>query len=351
LSRRLLLAAAVLVGCPAPEEDVGLRSAAVLIESEDDVPEAAAGDAPRQPPIAGAPDGAWVTTGKVEPESWETASFAIPGIVAEVYVQRGDRVVAGQPLGRIDITERLERLEAASDGYETTKRSLPAARRQSADKPPDWLVAEMEERRAALQDELDRQDMDQMRIQRLAAAEEDPEAAAREIAVALSRRHTKVPRRETVRRAAKERLNIALVDDFRSRMNQLQADIDLAELASPIDGVVVDVNVFAGEQWNTRSTDPSFELMDPGSMVVRADLPLRRARLLVEGEPVWVEIPIDGQPRAMEGRVRAVSESPVYERERGGAVVAEARRVTIILPRSRPDGIGIGAPARVAFLQ
>jgi len=341
----LLILTALLAGCGSEPGDVDLRSAAVLVEAVDDVPERASG-----PAVAGAPEGAWTTDGKVEPSTWEGASFEIPGVVAEIYVKRGDRVQAGQLLGRIDITERLERLEAARDGYDTTRRSLPVARQRSKEKPPEWLVDEMEDRLAELRDDIERQDVDQRRIQEVAEAE-DPQARAREIAVSLSRRHTSVPRRATVKRAAKERLNIALVDDFRSRMDKLQADIDRAELVSPISGVVVDVNVYVGDQWNTRDTQPSFELMDPASMVLRADLPLRRARLLVEGEPVWVEVEVDGAMRPMEGRVREIAEEPRYERKSDGEVVAEARSVYILLPRSGLGGVAIGARARVAFLQ
>lgn len=353
MNRRILGLLPLLAGCQAAEDAaVRLRSSATLIESADEElstggPAPVPGDIPSDGPIAGAPPDAWVVVGQVEAQTEARLGFEVPGEVESVLVSAGSAVRRGDVLGRLGTTDRARRLADAKDLHKRVVASLPVGRR-SSEQPPEYLIAEMQARLDELREALDSQQADRSRLQR--AAELGGEEAARDLAIALSRRRSKPPSRRVIERAAKDRLNQELVDELASRINTLEFGMRASELRSPIDGVVVEVGVGPGEEWNTRSGGIAFHVVEPSSFVVRATLPEARARLLAEGEPVWLELHVGERVGMVDGAVRTL-DTRVWEATDPAGESLGRRRLAWFAPARIPAGLRPGEIARVALLQ
>lgn len=351
--RPAFLAALVLGlgGCPQSEPDAPLlRSAASLIEegTEQEL-DPDAGMKSAGGPMEGAPEDVFVVEGLVQPEKFEWIGWEVPGTVGEVFVKAGDQVRAGDVLGQLSTDERQGRLDEARGEFDKAIRSLPAARRSTnVEKPPEYLLQEMRARLALVEQDAAQVQADLQRFRREAAR--GGEQAARDFVANNSRRRVRRPAMQSVKRANEERLNRELAQELDARMRKLEFALASAELKSPIDGVVVDVNVSPGDEWSTRGDAPAFEVVDPRALVVRAVLPVHRARLLVEQEPVWIELVVGTQKGTIAGTVLEVADEPRYVRQRDGSLSAVGREVAFKLSRG-VKGLAVGDTARIAILE
>ncbi len=338
---RLLALLVFLAGCPAPENELTLRSGGIVFEDE-----GAEDGGPVVRPIQGAPNGAEIIEGMVEPLRFYGVSFDVPGTVQEVLVKRGDTVEKGQVLATLETEEREARLADFKKLLGDARRALPAQRRSNGDEPPEYLIREMEARLAEVRQQMQYLEGDRKTFQR--KLERQGEEAARDFVAEVARRRNKKPRTRAMKRANKERLSIALVDDLESRVRQLEFALEQSTLKSPIAGTLVSVTVFPGEPWATRALEEAFEILDPSGLVVRAEVRRQRAETMTLGELSWVEIGVNGKP-VVEAGVKDVSRDTRTHPNLEGVGVQEFKLVTFKLPRALPAGVDVGTDVRIAL--
>lgn len=107
-------------------------------------------------------------TGLVQPAETYQCIFENVGTVEEVYVKKGDPVVEGQPLARIDSEDAQDRLDSANDSLEYAEESRDRAQKSYDDALADYTNAcsandEYEE----LQDAKKRRDEQQAKVDEL----------------------------------------------------------------------------------------------------------------------------------------------------------------------------------------
>ena len=337
-----LLTGLLLVGCGGDEADTewvasGLGEAS---GAQEEVLSAS------QSQVEGAPEGAPVYTGVLEPLRVAEASFVVPGTVKKVHVKMGETVKKGQLLATLETEARAEKLAEARERLRVARSARPGASRSVPDRPPpQWMLDEgkrMHEqakaREAASAGEL-------RSFRRSARNEGESAARDRAIAMATRRGGARASKSQT-RRASEDALALALVDDNEQRVRQLREAIANSTLKAPMGGTVVGITARAGESWNTRSVDAAFDLVDPASFVAEIVIPQSRAKRLVKDELVWVELPALGSSPMQVIRARWLSTSGESSQLAGGAAWVGA---TFQLPRELPRRLHVAEEVRVVL--
>ena len=332
-------------GCGADEgAEIALGSAALEIES---------GGAEEAPPvrisaIAGAPAGAVVLVGLVEPLTVTAVTFGVPGRVKSVYVKVGDTVGVGQVLGELETETRRLKLDETQRRWAEARSARPNAQRATPDgPPPDWMLDEADVLLEDAKKDLAASNTDLGQVRRAVQTQGEGAAVAR--AIALHQGRTTRPSSVAVHRAAEDSLALSLVDDLAQRLRQLQDAIDESTLTTPVAGLVIGASPIPGTEWNTRGGEPAFEIVDPASYVVRAVLPASRARRLTPGENAWVELPSVGgaPPMVVVARAGVVDDREVSLTSEAGAGTAWVD-ATFHLPAALPRRVWIGEEVRIA---
>lgn len=345
MSNRLPLLLIVLLGCGGGDEDVQLRSSALQIESED---ENAPADLEAERPVAGAPSGSTVFLGLIEPERIAEVSWVVPGTIKSVAVGLGDAVERGQVIGELETEARQLKLNETRKRWRDARASRPAARAAGTEGPPPaWVTDEAKRIQAEAESmaAMNRSDLNRVRRRVRTNGEE----GAADLAVAIHKSRTPRPSTRAVRRANEDALAVALVDDLEQRIRQLEDAIDNSKLKAPFSGIVIGIQAMAGEEWNTRTVDPAFQIVDPRSFVVTVVIPVDRAKTLREGETAWVELPGgNGPPTVVRARWLSVAEEQVTLTGSAGGGVAWTNAL-FKLPSELPRRSYIGEEARVAL--
>ncbi len=345
-NRRLvaLLAVSLLAACGGDEEQVELRSAAPEIESgiEEDVLSS------NQSTVPGAPEGAPVYLGLVEPLRVADVSFVVPGTVKNVYVGVGDTVTKGQVLADLETESREAKLQETRKKLEDARAATrPGASRAQADAPPpQWMVDEAKRLQAEADARAANSRGDRSSFQRRART--SGEEAAVERALAIHARHTRGRKVSTskARRASEDRLALALVDDLEQRVRTLRDAIQNSQLKAPMDGLVVNVTALPGVEWNTRSVDSAIAMVDPSSFIVQIVIPVERAKRLQENELAWVELAALGETGRKVIRGRWVSVGDQSNQLAGGSAWVNA---VFQLPQNLPRRVHMGEEVRVVL--
>jgi HlyD family secretion protein len=290
------------------------------------------------------------TTGSGVVEAVRERGLAFPtgGTVAEVTVEEGDAVTAGEVLIRLDTAE-LERSLAS------TRASLASARaeleRTVAQLRVDRLdaasaVAQAEDRRLQAQADLRARQGDLDRAERLfelGAASRDEvrnardarDAAARAVEQAelsLESAQTRLANLEGLAEAQRSSAE-ARVAGLETDLANLQARLEDAELTAPFDGVVADLAVDPGD---AAGSQPVATVADPSDLRVRASFDENRAAELAVGQPAEIVPDADTRLR-LPATVRRLA--PVAEREGGSAQVD-----ALLAFDDGPDGGGAVRP-------
>jgi RND family efflux transporter MFP subunit len=269
-------------------------------------------------------------SGVVEAVDERALAFRTGGTVAEVLVEEGDTVAAGQPLLRLDTAE-LERTRAS------TAASLRSARadraRIAAQLEVDRLdleasVAQAEDRLEQATTDLRDRTTAVARVERLlelGAASRDElqsaqdaldaaERAAAQADLALASARTRLANARSLAEAqlASADANVARLE---TDLANLDARLEDAVLSAPFDGVVAVLNASVGDAVGSQ---PVATVADPTRLRVRAAFDENRAGELA------VDLPGDVVPdadTALRLPARVTRLSPVAAREGGGAQV------------------------------
>lgn len=120
----------------------------------------------------------------------------------------------------------------------------------------------------------------------------------------------------------------------KGKYENAEAQLDFSEIRSPIDGVVTERPLYAGE--TAAAGTPLITVMDTRELLAKTHLPEQQAQMLTVGEPATVMV--DGTGESVEGKVSMVS--PALD---PGSTTIE---VWIKIPNE--DGkLKAGAPVRV----
>lgn len=186
----------------------------------------------------------------------------LPGIVAKVWVQAGDRVAAGAPLLSLD----AQALEAERRLRETAVNSAMARVREAAAQ-----LAEAEDQLAKIR------------------ALSDPRAVSAEEVV---RRQTAA---ETSR--ARHEVSLASVAEAKAAVRRVEVDLDRLILRAPIAGEVLQLNARIGEHIAPGDPTPPVVLGDTRTLHVRVDIDETETARFKPGAPAVANLRGGGETR------------------------------------------------------
>ena len=225
-----------------------------------------------------------------------------PKIVAPVrkfYVNRGAHVRKGQLLATLEnrdiaavVTENKGALEQAQASYDTTT---------GATLPGDLIKAEGEAK--AAQENFDAQqklyDSRKSLFDQGALPRKDLDAAA--VALVQAREQAALARQQlaalqAVGRQATAKSAAGQLSSAEGKYQGSMAQLSYTEIRSPIDGVVTDRPLYAGE--TPQAGTPLMTVMDTSSVIARAHIPQDQAALLKVGDPATISTPEIGEVSA-----------------------------------------------------
>jgi len=226
--------------------------------------------------------------------------------VAKFYANRGDHVKAGQVLAVLehkDLTAQAAESKGAVDQAESNLRSTEGA------SIPEAVVKAQTDLDAAKQTveaakrlldsreqlfkegALPRRQVDEQQVNYVQA--NSAFLSAQEHLRALQA----VSKDEQIKTAA------AQVQSAKSHLQSMEAQVDYSEVRSPMNGVVADRPLYAGD---TASTGiPLFVIMDISRVVARVNVPQADASAVRIGQPA--EVSITGIEQPVQGKVTVVS--------------------------------------------
>lgn len=233
----------------------------------------------------------------------------VPKITAPVrvfHVDRGSVVRAGQLLAELEsrdlasaVAENQAALDQAEATYQTTSR---------ASVPQELQKAELEVRAAkdALDAQQKRYDSVQDLFKQGAIAQKEVNEA--QVALTQARNQSEIAQRvlqdlqgfgreQSLRAAAAQR------DAARTRLQTTEVQLSYARITSPIDGVITDRPLYAGE--TAQAGTPLITVMDLSSVIARAHISQQDAAKLKVGNAANVYAPDNGAPVA--GKVTQIS--------------------------------------------
>ncbi|HVY72379.1 MAG TPA: efflux RND transporter periplasmic adaptor subunit [Verrucomicrobiae bacterium] len=210
---------------------------------------------PAPPPLAQPPRSPYpsfvAAVGLLE-ASRENVKIAAPksGLIQQVLVQVGSTVKTGDPLFQLDNRESTAKVATMRAQIGSMKAALAAEEVNAADMEDQFArVSRLEKDRVASQDELKRKEFG------LQAT-----------------------------RARVERMRADIVSAER-QAEQAQVELEVLTVRAPRDGIILQVNVRAGEFANTQSNDALLILGDLSRLQIRADVDEQNAPLVVPGQP------------------------------------------------------------------
>lgn len=212
--------------------------------------------------------------------------------VAKFYVNRGAHVHKGQLLATLEnrdlaaaVTENKGALEQAQASYETTTR---------ASLPEDLTKAEGDAKSA--QENLDAQqklyDSRKSLFDQGALPRKDLDAAA--VSLVQAREQARVANQhlaamQAVGKQATAKSAAGQLSSAEGKYQGSVAQLNYTEIRSPIDGVVTDRPLYAGE--TPQSGTPLMTVMDTSSVIARTHIPQDQAASLKVGDPATISAP------------------------------------------------------------
>jgi HlyD family secretion protein len=247
---------------------------------------------PHEAPVRSPFDDRIAASGVVEARTENIAiGAALPGLVLEVYVP-SDRVGAhvrkGQPLFRVDDRHLKAQLKVAEAQLAAARARLAKLNLQPR---PEELPPSLAKVKAAAANAARLQDQYQ-RVKRLVekgvVTEEEYIARQREYEASVQETAKARGEYDLLKAGAwKPDVDVAkaAVCEALAQVEQVQTEIQRATVVSPIDGVVLQVNVRAGERVSDQDNKALFVLGDVSRFHVRVDVDERDIARFRSGTP------------------------------------------------------------------
>ncbi len=226
--------------------------------------------------------------------------------VKKFYVDRGSRVRVGQLLAELEnrdlasaAAENQAALDQAEANYQTVSRGTV---------PEDLQKAEVDVRAAKETRDAQQKlfDSRQSLYREGAISQKEVNDAQVALTQAKSQYETAVKHLETLESVSREqsiRAVAAQRDAAKARLEAAQAQLGYSRITSPIDGVVTDRPLYAGEM--PPSGGPLITVMDTSQVIARAHVSQADARQLKVGDMANL-LPADGGAQ-MPGKVTVIS--------------------------------------------
>ena len=233
-------------------------------------------------------------SGTLAAEEQVTLSFKVTGRVEEMRVDLGSTVRKGEPIARLTPTDFELRLRQADAALQQARARLGLDASGDTDTVDLEQTAVVRQARAALTEARRQRERVATFVERGISAKADLEAADAALEIAEGRHQDSL---EEVRNRQ------AVLLQRRSELALARQQVDDATLRSPIDGVVRERLVFAGE-YRAAGT-PIVTIVRQHPLRLQLAVPERSATSLQVGQVVRVTV--EGDANAYEGRVSRVS--------------------------------------------
>ena len=253
--------------------------------------------------------GGYVVPGVTKPNEDLQLAFPVRGRVGEVLVKKGDTVVPGDVLVTLDDAAQQASLERARVEAEVRGPTLVALRE-----------AELDKAKLDLQIALD--------------ANKDGRDVYNE---------SEIREREILVKQAEAQLDVAKADveGSRAEMQAQQASVDMMRIESPVEGIVREVTVGAGEAADEQRPSVIVVQSDPLKISV-VDLNSAQVALLKVGQTV----PVTYDKNEMQDEIGTVQATITYIDPQ---VEAGSKIHLIELEMPNPEGVESGRDVRVMF--
>ena len=226
--------------------------------------------------------------------------------VRKFFVQRGSHVRAGQLLAQLEDQDLLAAVTDNQGAYEQAQAAYETATRQSL--PEEIQKAELDTKAArdAMQVAQKLYESQQNLFKQGATARKNVEDANLAYVQARNQYDLAVKHLQSLQafgrqqelKAAQGQLTSA-----RGKYEGAKAQLNFAELHSPIDGVITDRLLYAGEM--AAAGSPLMTIMDLSQIVARAHIDQQQAAVLKVGNSASISVP--GFPEDIPGKVTMVS--------------------------------------------
>lgn len=289
---QILLAACVLVApsCTKPEEKTAEAPAPVQVTAvtQDTVRRIVAGD------------------GALFPLDQQNVMPKISSPVAKFLANRGDHVKTGQLLAVLehkDLTAQAAESKGVVDQAESNLRSTEGAAIPEAVVKAQTDLDAAKQTVEAAKRLLDsrKQLFEEGALPRRQVDEQQVNYAQANSTFLAAQEHLRalqaVSKEEQIKTAA------AQVASAKSHLDSMVAQVDYSEVHSPMNGVVADRPLYAGDMASTGI--PLFVIMDISRVVARLNVPQADAHLVRIGQPA--EVSITGIDQPVQGKVTVVS--------------------------------------------
>ena len=233
-------------------------------------------------------------SGTLAAEEQVTLSFKVTGRVEEMRVDLGSIVRKGDPIARLTPTDFELRLRQAEAALQQARARLGLDVSGTDDTVDADQTGLVRQARAALNEARRQRERVSTFVERGISAKADLEAADAALEIADGRHQDAL---EEVRNRQ------AVLAQRRSELALARQQVDDATLRSPIDGVIRERLVFAGE-YRAAGT-PIVTVVRQHPLRLQLAVPERASTSLRVGQPVRVTV--EGDSTAYEGRVSRVS--------------------------------------------
>jgi HlyD family secretion protein len=250
------------------------------------------GTAPPESPARSPYENSIAASGVVEARTENIAiGAALSGLVLEVYVPSdrvGAQVAAGQPLFRVDDRHLKAQLKVAEAQLRAAEARLTKLEMQPRPEELPPSLAKVKMAAASAASTLDQYERAKRLVETETLAREEYVIRQQAYELAVQDRTRAQAEYELLKAGAwKPDIEVAkaAVIEARAQIEQVKTEIDRATVAAPVDGVVLQVNVRAGERVSDRDAKALMVLGDISTYHVRIDIDERDIARFRRGAP------------------------------------------------------------------
>jgi HlyD family secretion protein len=236
-------------------------------------------------------------------------SAIVPKISAPVkafYVKRGDKVRAGQVLAKLESRDLAAAAQDNKGAYDQAEAAYAIATASTLPEEIQKAQGDTKAAKEALEAEQKLYDSRQDLYKQGALPRKDLDQAG--VALTQARNLYQLAQRhlDALMAVAKQQELKAAAGQLQSAKGKYlgaEAQLSYSEIRSPINGVVTDRPLYAGEM--AAAGTPLVTVMDTSSVIARAHIPQDQAALLKVGDKASITVP--GEEDPIDGKVTVVS--------------------------------------------